>query len=390
MNFFSLGGERWRIGFGAIILWLGGLGQCPVSADEAAPQTGSVIVYCVPLAGQVSIAGLAPEGAAAKGRWEFRDLAAGSHSATITAANRTVTHAFDVIAGQTVQFTVNLFQGKVQEGAPAAKPALASEPARSSPPPSPPVAAAAAKAAPATKAANLLKGSRFDIPDLGVTMIAVEPGTLKMGGSANRGEPLTDVTLTRRYWLGRTEITQAQWRILWEHNNSLHQGADLPLECVSWQEAMQFCQRLTKREREAGRIPENYYYMLPSEAQWEYACRAGAETEAGDLEATDWYDKNSGGETHPVGQKQPNAWGFCDMRGNVSEWCFDWFGAYRGGALSDPLGPAEGERHALRGGTFNFGAFACTSTRRGSEVPGNSHPNVGFRLALIFVPPAKP
>ena len=197
------------------------------------------------------------------------------------------------------------------------------------------------------------------------------------------------MTLTKGYWLGKTEVTQGQWEALMGSNPSNFKGADGPVEQVSWEDAMQFCRKLTERERAAGRLPEGYEYMLPTEAQWEYACRAGTTgpfAGSGSLEAMGWYTDNSGNTTHPVRQKQANAWGLYDMQGNVWQWCRDWFGNYPGAGVTDPSGPFSGAGRVLRGGGWGNTAQNCRSADRGRGSPGSRSSDIGFRLALSSVP----
>jgi formylglycine-generating enzyme required for sulfatase activity len=202
------------------------------------------------------------------------------------------------------------------------------------------------------------------------------------------------VTLTQGYWLGKTEVTQAQWETLMGTTVAQQrdkagpelplwgQGPDYPMYYVNWDDAMEFCRKLTKRERSAGRLPEGYEYQLPTEAQWEYACRAGTTGDyAGNLDAMAWYAQNSGNTIHPVAQKRANAWGLYDMHGNVGEWCADWNGNYPGGPVRDPTGPTSGGLHLSRGGSWNFLAPYCRSASRWLD-PGIRFFNQGFRLAL--------
>jgi len=151
---------------------------------------------------------------------------------------------------------------------------------------------------------------------------------------------------------------------------------------------MLFCAKLTARERAAGHLPQDYEYTLPTEAQWEYVCRSGTTGKyAGVLDALGWYEANSDGQTHPTGRKQPNAWGFYDMHGNVREWCADWYAAYPGGRVSDPAGPATGQFHVLRGGSWCAPAGICRSAFRTWGKPDTEQFDVGFRLALAPVRP---
>lgn len=164
---------------------------------------------------------------------------------------------------------------------------------------------------------------------------------------------------------------------------------------------MNFCRRLDERERTAGRLPEGYCYTLPSEAQWEYACRAGMmENCAGNLEDFAWFAGNSGSwshprgplsrkdydrwrmTSHPVGQKKPNAWGLFDMYGNVEEWCLDWYGSYPDESVTDPSGPAFGKYRVLRGGSWWTDPQNCSAANRFKAPPRRHHSALGFRIAL--------
>jgi tetratricopeptide (TPR) repeat protein len=222
-------------------------------------------------------------------------------------------------------------------------------------------------------------------------MAYIRPGTFTMGSPASESGrssdegPQTQVTLTEGYWLGKTEVTQAQWEALMESIPSKFMGPDRPVEQVFWSDAMEFCRKLTERERSAGRLPEGYEYTLPTEAQWEYACRAGTTGQYGgdgNLDDMGWYRQNSGNTTHPVGQKQANAWGLYDMHGNVWEWCLDWYGNYPGGSVRDPTGPASGTGRVGRGGGWGSYAIGCRSAFRSGGVSGYRFNGLGFRLAL--------
>ncbi|MDI1337982.1 MAG: SUMF1/EgtB/PvdO family nonheme iron enzyme, partial [Lacunisphaera sp.] len=233
-------------------------------------------------------------------------------------------------------------------------------------------------------------GQAWTIPDLSLVMQPIAPGTFQMGsanGDANE-KPVTQVPLTKAYWLGKTEVTQAQWAALMGSNPSEFKGDDRPVEQVSWDEAMEYCRKLSARERAAGRLPEGYGYTLPTEAQWEYACRSGTTGDyAGNLDAMGWYESNSGKTTHAVGQKQANAWGLADMHGNVWEWCADWYRDHlAGGSVPDPTGAASGAFRVFRGGSWGDSANDCRSAGRGGDEPGLRFTFLGFRLALSSVP----
>jgi len=236
--------------------------------------------------------------------------------------------------------------------------------------------------------------------NVNLDLIWIEPGTFTMGSPEGEMDRFDDevqheVTLTRGYWLGKYEITQAQYRAIMPSNPSEFMGADLPVECVSWEDAMEFCKKLTAKEQTAGRLPAGYEYTLPTEAQWEYACRAGTTTalnsgknlsnvfESPEVNEVGWYIYNSDVTTHPAGQKQPNAWGLYDMHGNVYEWCLDWYGAYPAEAVTDPTGPETGSNRVVRGGGWNVFANGCRSAYRDKNTSALISSNYGFRVALV-------
>lgn len=229
------------------------------------------------------------------------------------------------------------------------------------------------------------------ITDLNLELIRVEPGTFTMGSvreepERNKAEgPRMQVTLSREFWLGKTEVTQAQYVAVMGVNPSTFEadGKDRPVERVSWIDALAFCRTLTERERGAGRLGADLAYTLPTEAQWEYACRAGTTgAYAGEPDAMAWHSANSEGTTHPVGRKRPNAWGFFDMAGNVLEWCYDWYGDYPGGAVTDPTGPERGYYRMARGGSWRTAANLGRSAARSGGSAGRLDYTIGFRLCL--------
>lgn len=180
-----------------------------------------------------------------------------------------------------------------------------------------------------------------------------------------------EVRLTRGFWLGKYEVTQAEWTAVRGDKPSRIIGEDHPVEQVSWDDCRKFIGKL-----------KDHSCRLPTEAEWEYACRAGTTGEyAGELDPAGWYFGNSGNTTHPVGRKEANAWGLCDMHGNVWEWCADWYDGYPEGLTVDPTGPASGEFRVFRGGGWYFVAGDCRSARRGKFIPGGRFFDLGFRLA---------
>lgn len=235
-------------------------------------------------------------------------------------------------------------------------------------------------------------GRAFTLAALELKMTWIEPGEFMLGSpddESSRGTdegPQTRVTLTRGYWLGKSEVTQAQWRAVMGTSPSRFKAPVFPVEQVSWTEAAEFSRRVTERERAAGRLPAGYVYTLPTEAQWEYAAKAGA-TGAFSAHVDDlaWHDQNSGPGTHPVGTKKPNGWGLHDTLGNVWEWCADWYGPYPGGTVQDYSGPATGSSKASRGGSWWAGPRGARPANRYRDMPQNGNDDVGFRLALAPV-----
>ncbi len=230
----------------------------------------------------------------------------------------------------------------------------------------------------------------WSIEDLELTMIWVEPGEFLMGSppdeaARNQAEgPQTRVTISHGFWLGRTEVTQAQYQHVMGDNPSAFEavGPDAPVERVSWLLAMEFCEKLNATEEAAGRLPEGFRYTLPTEAEWEYACRAGTTGAYAGGSNMSWDISNSAETTHPVGWKAANAWGFYDMSGNVLEWCYDWYGDYPGGAVTDPMGPRRGYYRIARGGCWRMEGHVGRSASRAGGSAGRIDYTLGFRLAL--------
>jgi len=209
--------------------------------------------------------------------------------------------------------------------------------------------------------------------------VPIPAGTFTMG----EGEQAHQVTLTQAFELGQYEVTQEQYEKLMGKTPSEFKGAQNPVEKVSWDEAVEFCRRLSElpEEKAAGHV-----YRLPTEAEWEYACRAGTTTafsfgdSESDLEEYAWYDENSEDTTHPVGQKKPNAWGLYDMHGNVWERCQDWHGKYPSGPVTDPTGPSSGSSRVSRGGCWSGDPQRCRSAIRDLSSPGYRYYYMGFRV----------
>jgi formylglycine-generating enzyme required for sulfatase activity len=221
----------------------------------------------------------------------------------------------------------------------------------------------------------------------------IPPGTFVMGSPVSEAErnPIElqhTVTLTRGFWMSDHETTQAEYQAVMGNNPSWFKGTNLPVEGVSWNDAALYCQKLTERERAAGAITAQQEYRLPTEAEWEYAARAGTTgARHGELDAIGWWygTWSSGRQTHPVRQKAANAWGLHDMIGNVSEWCADWYGEYPTGNLTDPMGPNSGSYRVYRGGSWYFKADRQRSACRGRTTPDSHNYDLGFRPALSAV-----
>jgi formylglycine-generating enzyme required for sulfatase activity len=218
---------------------------------------------------------------------------------------------------------------------------------------------------------------------LGMKFKPLLGGTFTMG----QEEHAVEVTLTNAFELGVYEVTQKQYEAVMGTNPSQFKGPQNPVERVSWDDAVEFCRKLSAlpAEKKAG-----YVYRLPTEAEWECACRAGTTTaysfgdsdsELGDYA---WYNENSVNTTHPVGGKKPNPWGLYDMHGNVFEWCQDWYGDYPSGAVTDPTGAASGSRRVLRGGSFNFHSSNVRSAYRFLSLPVSRSFPYGFRPARTY------
>jgi formylglycine-generating enzyme required for sulfatase activity len=221
---------------------------------------------------------------------------------------------------------------------------------------------------------------------IGMELKLLPPGTFTMGEAGGGPDDTPhEVTLSQPFYLGVYEVTNAQWERVMGSVPSDCQEADRPVEQVSWEETIEFCRRLSAlpEEKTAGRL-----YRLPTESEWEYACRAGTQArysfgdDEGLLGEYAWFDENSDLQTHPVGQKKPNAWGLYDMHGNVWEWCNDGFGEYPRGAVRDPRGQSESSYRVVRGGSLYNDARYCKSAIRHWFDPSYRNSFLGFRVAL--------
>jgi uncharacterized protein (TIGR02996 family) len=234
---------------------------------------------------------------------------------------------------------------------------------------------------------------------LGMQFAWVAPGAFLMGSPSQEPERQDDetrhrVTLTKGFFLGAHPVTQAQWRAVLGGNPSRFPGDDRPVECVSWEDCREFCQALRDKDGLQQGLPSPY--RLPTEAEWEYACRAGTTTPFASGEALTPYEANyltnyrwdSGPkgkyrqETTPVGSFSANAWGLADLHGNVFEWCADWYAAYPAEAVTDPLGQKHANVRVLRGGSWHSLVGRCRSACRGWGAPGYRGSDVGCRVCF--------
>jgi len=231
---------------------------------------------------------------------------------------------------------------------------------------------------------------------IGMRFVLIPAGTFMMGSTMtergrDRDENFHRVTLSHSFYMQTTEVTQDQWQVVMEDNPSHFSdcGGDCPVEKVSWHDVQRFIHRLNA-------IDEGNKYRLPTEAEWEYAARAGSKTAFfnggiqitgcdldSNLDRIGWYCGNSSYKTHRVSQKEPNSWGLYDMHGNVWEWCYDWYGDYPSHPLIDPLVPDDGLIRANRGGGHSDFARFCRSANRMRYMPFDRTDDLGFRLVMM-------
>jgi formylglycine-generating enzyme required for sulfatase activity len=221
----------------------------------------------------------------------------------------------------------------------------------------------------------------------GLRLRLILAGELLMGEPwFEDSRPAHRVRLSRPFYIGIFTVTQKEWAKVMRTNPSKFKGSELPVENVGWEDCQQFIRGLNDSDP-SGR------FRLPTEAEWEHACRAGSRTifsfgdDERDLANHGWFRSNSKGQTHPVGQKKPNAWGLYDMHGNVCEWCADWYDPeyYRhfcgDETVENPAGPEIGFEHVVRGGSWDSDAMGCYSGVRSFALPDTRKPSIGFRLA---------
>ena len=225
--------------------------------------------------------------------------------------------------------------------------------------------------APQTQTARLEDGVEIEF-------VEIPAGKFEMGSNSGGSdeEPVRQVRISRSFQLGKYPVTQEQWETLMGSNPSGFKGARRPVERVSWDHVQEFIGKMSRRK-------DDFEYRLPTEAEWEYAARAGTSGNyAGNLDEMAWYSTNSGKETHPVGEMKPNAWGLYDIHGNVWEWVQDWYDSeyYISRPNQDPPGPETGSGRVIRGGGWVSPARLCRSAGRGRRGPGIRGGALGFRL----------
>ncbi len=249
--------------------------------------------------------------------------------------------------------------------------------------------------------------AQSDYVDLGksrLVVVKIPAGTFRMGSDqvihaddywkpcpncAPRNEverPVHQVTIGQDFWMGKFDVTQKQWQDVMGNNPSGNQaaGPNAPVEQVSWKDVQSFLAK-------ANAMQSRWTLRLPTEAEWEYAARAGSTGETyGPLDEIAWYKGNGGGTTHPVGQKKPNAFGLYDMLGNVWQWCQDWFGPYSSGPVTDPQGAASGDKHPTRGGCYYCDGVHQRAARRNRDLEDHSSRSIGFRIVAVPRNPRPP
>ena len=210
-------------------------------------------------------------------------------------------------------------------------------------------------------------------------MVRVEGGTFTMGSDDGDEKPTHQVMLST-YYIGKYEVTQAEWKAVMGTNPSNHKGDNLPVGGVSWGDCQEFIRKLNELTGKQ--------FRLPTEAEWEYAARGGNKSNktkyagGSDIDNVGWYWDNSNCNAHPVGRKRPNELGLYDMTGNVWEWCQDWHGDYSSASQTNPQGPATGRNRVVRGGSWYNEAQYCRLSHRGSAPPDWRLYYIGLRLAL--------
>jgi len=216
-----------------------------------------------------------------------------------------------------------------------------------------------------------------------VNLIAIDPGSF-----VRVTDQQQNITISQKFWIGTHEITQSKFESLMGNNPSFFKGENLPVDKVTFDQAVSFCKALTLNDLREGRIRENMIYRLPSEAEWEFACLGGSNSpfsfgEVSQANDFAWSAENSDDKTQIVGKKQPNAWGLYDMHGNVWEWVLDWFAPHpKDPQLIDPIGPPNGEHRVFKGGGWYHEAKFSRANSRFMMAPDMGINFVGFRVVL--------
>jgi len=240
---------------------------------------------------------------------------------------------------------------------------------------------------PSQPAPTQVSGLKEMAVDLGggvkMEFVLIPAGSFMMGSDKKAdAKPVHRVTITKPFYLGKFEVTQEQWEKVMGNNPSRFKGAKNPVEQVSWEDSQKFMEALK------GKVPSQTF-RLPTEAEWEYACRAGSKTDYSYGDSPEklgdhaWYKENCENTTHPIGQKKPNPWGLYDMHGNVWEWCQDWHGKYSAKSATDPTGAATGERRVLRGGSLVDNIVPCQSALRSYSYPSDRSYRSGLRVVML-------
>jgi len=255
-------------------------------------------------------------------------------------------------------------------------------------------------------------------PPTNSALVWIPAGTFLMGSPTDEAERSDDevehsVTISRGFYIGQFEVTQNEYLAVAGDSPSHYLGTNLPVETVTWNDATNYCRLLTQQQRLNGQIPTTWAYRLPTEAEWEYACRTNAGGPSASLttpktafcygsmllgqmanfHTLDEYDSSIGtisvtnqnflvGQTTVVGTYAPSPAGLYDMHGNVGEWCQDWYGSYPTDRVTDPQGPATGANRVFRGGSWNNLGVNCRAAKRFSATPTSKHPTQGFRVVL--------
>jgi formylglycine-generating enzyme required for sulfatase activity len=241
----------------------------------------------------------------------------------------------------------------------------------------------------------LPEGQPLTIESLDLKMSWIPAGKFIMGSPRSEDghqvfeENMHQVIISRGFWIGNYEVTQAQFEKIMGENPSFWKDPAMPVNKVTWHDAMEFCGILSEQEQEYGRLPKDWRFILPTEAQWEYACRADSTTvyhfgnDREKLPQYAWYSENSQNRTKPVGLKKKSEWGLYDLHGNVGEWCFDWYGKkYPPEGSVDPITQKASDFKVFRGGTYADPPERCRAAYRNRNTPETQNPWIGFRVIL--------